>query len=468
MINMIYKFDDHKFFNQIFTQMKQLLILISFLIFGHLVIYAQKKSDPTQSKIEILRELKKIVYADSTRLVEIFKDIHQNPELPFQEKQTSTLIAKELLALGFEVQSGIGKTGVVGTFKNGTGPIVMYRADMDCNAVKETTKVPYASVKYAKNDTGMEVPVMHACGHDAHVTWMLGIAKAMVTLKSNWSGTLILIGQPAEEIGEGADAMAAEMYQKGIPVPDYLLGMHTAPVAVGMYLNMSGDRMAGADQLDVTFFGIGGHGSAPQETKDPIVMSANAILQYQTIISRNLDPQRPAVLTVGAINAGIDNNVIPASVILKLNLRWFNEIDRKLLIDGIKKINEGIAFSNGLPEELYPKIKMKQYVTPLKNNKILVDKINPILELIGGPGKNLQFPPVMGSEDFHHLIKDYPAIPYDYILVGIANPKTFLEANAKGNFFPFFNHNSDFLVDLSAIPYYTIFGSMSLLETFKK
>jgi amidohydrolase len=301
-------------------------------------------------------KVKSLSNADKQRLETIFKDIHQNPELGFMEVRTAAIVAKELKTLGYEVTTGIGKTGVVGILKNGDGPIVMYRADMDCNAVKETTGLPYASTKTVKNNDGIEVPVGHLCGHDLHVTWMLGIAKMMVNLKKEWKGTLIMIGQPSEEPGGGADAMAAEMYKKGVPVPDYLLGMHTAPVAVGYYLNAHGDRMAGADQFDVTFNGIGGHGSTPNVAKDPIVMAANAILQYQTIISRNMDPQKAAVVTVGAINAGVDNNVIPASATLKLNLRWFNQEDRNLMLDGIKRINEGIAYANNLPKELYEAI----------------------------------------------------------------------------------------------------------------
>ena len=241
-------------------------------------------------------------------------------------------------ALGYDVMTGIGKTGVTGILKNGDGPIVMYRADMDCNAVKETTGLPYASLKTSKNEEGVEVPVMHACGHDAHTTWMLGIAKIMVTPKNQWKETLIMIAQPAEEPAGGANAMAAEMYKKGVPEPDYLLGMHTAPAPMGYYLNAAGFRMAGADQLDVTFYGIGGYGSTPQGAIDPIVMAANAILQYQTIISRNIDPQAAAVIAVGAIQAGTDNNVIPASALLKLNLRWFNEADRKLMIERPLKV----------------------------------------------------------------------------------------------------------------------------------
>jgi amidohydrolase len=295
------------------------------------------------------KQLHQMAYADSLRLVEIFKDIHQNPELGFMEVRTSGIIAKELKALGYEVITGIGKTGVVAMLKNGEGPVVMYRADMDCNSVKEITGLPYSSTKTMKKDDGTEVPVMHACGHDAHVTWLLGTAKIMVALKKEWKGTLVLLAQPAEEMLTGAQAMVNDsIYAKGIPVPDYLFGMHTWNIPLGTIDNGIGVRFAGSDQLDVTFYGIGGHGSSPENTKDPIVMACNAVMQYQTIISRNIAAQDVAVLTVGAIHAGGDNNVIPPSAVVKLNLRWFNEKTRNTLLDGIKRINEGIAVANGL------------------------------------------------------------------------------------------------------------------------
>ncbi|MES1226553.1 MAG: amidohydrolase, partial [Bacteroidota bacterium] len=290
-----------------------------------------------------------MAYSDSLRLVEIFKDIHQNPELGFMETRTAGIIAKELKTLGYEVITGIGKTGVVGILKNGVGPVVMYRADMDCNPVKEITGLPYASTKMVKKDDGSEVPVMHACGHDAHVTWLLGIAKIMASLKNEWKGTLVFLAQPAEELILGAQAMVNDnMYEKGVPVPDYLFGMHTWPIPVGTINNAGGARFAGSDQLDVTFYGVGGHGAHPETTKDPIVMASNAVMQYQTIISRNLGAQSDCVLTVGAIQAGSVNNVIPPSALLKLNLRWFNDKDRNTLLNGIKHINEGIAVANDL------------------------------------------------------------------------------------------------------------------------
>ncbi len=421
-----------------------------------------------QSQIDF-KKVKELSTADETRLVSIFKDIHENPELGFMETRTAAIVAKELKTLGYTVMTGIGVTGVVGILKNGEGPIVMYRADMDCNSVVETTGLSYASKKTAKKADGSEVPVMHACGHDAHTTWMLGIAKNMVALKSQWKGTLIMIGQPAEEPGGGAAAMEAEMYKKGVPEPDYLLGMHTAPLPTGYYLNEAGPRMAGADQFDVTFYGKGGHGSSPHEAIDPIVMAANAILQYQTVISRNNDPQAPAVVTVGAVQAGIDNNVIPASAILKLNTRFFNYTVRDSIISRIERINKGIAAANGLPKELYPTITMKGRVSPLTNNKAMVDKINVVLEKLVGPGKNiLGLPAVMGSEDFQHLVINNKKTVYDYFLVGVASAEDTAKAKKEGKMFPYFNHNGDFKVDLKAIPYGTILGTTALLEMFRK
>ncbi|HTE09774.1 MAG TPA: amidohydrolase, partial [Chitinophagaceae bacterium] len=221
------------------------------------------------------RQVKQMAYADSVRLVGIFKDIHQNPELGFMEIRTTGIIAKELKILGYQVLTGIGKTGVVGIFENGNGPTVMYRADMDCNSVKEITGLAYASTKTMKKQDGTETPVMHACGHDAHVTWMMGIAKIMMALKTEWRGTMVFLAQPAEEPLTGAQAMVNDsMYAKGVPVPDYLLGMHTASdFPVGQISNGTGVRMAGSDQLDVTFYGVGAHGSSPQYAKDPIIMA---------------------------------------------------------------------------------------------------------------------------------------------------------------------------------------------------
>jgi len=419
---------------------------------------------------QITKQVHQMAYADSLRMVEIYKDLHQNPELGFMEVRTSGIIAKELKVLGYEVITGIAKTGVVGILKNGEGPIVMYRADMDCNSVKEITGLPYASSKTMKKEDGTEVPVMHACGHDAHVTWLLQVAKMMVALKNYWKGTLVMLAQPAEEPLTGAKAMVnGKMYEKGVPVPDYLFGMHTWPIATGSIINGTGERAAGSDQLDVTFYGVGGHGSTPEVTKDPVVMASNAVMQYQTIISRNIAAQDVAVLTVGAIQGGGDNNVIPASVVIKLNLRWFTEKTRNILLDGIKRINEGIAVANGLPKESYPSILMKGNVFPQVNETFVTTRVNKALTgVIAQENIFTNTLPIMGSEDFNHLVLGNGKTVCDYVIIGTAHPEAYAKAVSEGKRAPFFNHNGNYQVDLAAIPLGAEIGVTALLELFKK
>jgi hippurate hydrolase len=427
---------------------------------------AQKKNPTVFSGQQIISQL---AYADSGRLVEIYKDLHQYPELGFQEVRTSGILAKELQSLGYEVITGLAKTGMAGILRNGNGPVIMYRADMDCNSVKEVTGLPYASTQTMKKEDGTETPVMHACGHDAHVTWLIGIAKIMAAKKDLWKGTLVFIGQPAEEPMTGAKAMEAEMYGKGVPVPDHMFGLHTWPIPVGSINNGYNVRFAGSDQLDVTFQGVGGHGSSPEVTKDPIVMAANAIMQYQTIISRNVAAQEAAVLTVGAIHAGVDNNVIPASATVKLNLRWFNDKTRQTLIDGIQRVNEAVAVANGLPKELYPVINFKSTVSPLVNDTAMVNRVNQSLQSLGGIRNIISnAPSVMGSEDFQHLVKKGSSTVYDYIQVGTASVDEYTKAIKEGKKGPYFNHNGNYKVDLSAIPLGTAIGAVGLMELFRR
>ncbi|MBW4621428.1 MAG: amidohydrolase [Cyanosarcina radialis HA8281-LM2] len=417
-------------------------------------------------KLPTLDRIISLVDKDRDRLVTIFKDIHQNAELGFMETRTAGIVAKELKALGYEVKTGIGKTGVVGILRNGDGPKVMYRADMDANAVAEKTGLPYASTKRVERN-GEEVPVMHACGHDAHTTWMLGVAKTMVALKSEWKGTLILVGQPDEEGGNGATAMMKDgLYtQKGVPLPDYLIAMHTAPGPTGLVANAEGTRMAGFDQLDVVFKGVGGHGSSPHVTKDPIVMTAHAITQYQTIVARAIDPQETAVITVGAVQAGIDNNVIPGESLLKLNLRWFNPGVRETMLKGIGSINNAIARSYGMPENQLPSLTMKGGAPPLVNDKELVDRMSAqLVNFVGQKGLLATFPATTGSEDVQLLMGDNKNIKLDFAFVGVADPALFAKAQAEGLLVPFSNHNANFQVDLNAIPFGTKVGSVMAME----
>src|SRR3954463_6903490 len=293
---------------------------------------------------DLAKRVSSFVDRDEQRLIELFKHLHANPELGFQEVKTAALIAQELKQFGYETHVGIGKTGVVGILKNGTGPVIMFRSDMDALPVLEETGLPYASRATGTSASGSLTPVMHACGHDAHVVFIIGVAKIMKELKADWSGTLVLIAQPAEELIEGARAMVqGGLYDKA-PAPDVLIASHVTPQhATGTASVKAGRRNAGTDQIDVVITGVGGHGSAPHNVKDPITMGALAIIAYQSVVSQSIDPQEPSVLTVGSFQAAIANNGIPDPAPLKANIRWFEPAVRAKLIDGIKRVTDSIA-----------------------------------------------------------------------------------------------------------------------------
>lgn len=403
------------------------------------------------------------VAADEARLIEIFKDLHQHPELGFMEVRTANIVARELESLGYSVTRGIAKTGVVGILRNGDGPTVMYRADMDANAVEEATGLAYASKARATRADGVEVPVAHMCGHDAHVTWLLGMARIMAESKAHWQGTLVLVAQPAEELITGARAMVNDgLYSEhGVPVPDYLLGLHTAPLPVGTVFSAGGVRMAGTDQLDVTFHGVGGHGSMPHTTKDPVIMAATAIMQYQTIVSRMVDPLETAVLTVGSVQAGIDNNVIPHEALLKLNLRYFNDSVREQMLTAIDAVNQGIAEAYGA---VAPTLVMKGGSRPLVNDQPLIGRLNIALrELLSDRQVVSEFPAGTGSEDMHMLLGEHDQVPYAYLIVGVADPQVFQQALQEGRPVPYAPHGPHYIVDLAAIPLGTRIAATSVL-----
>jgi amidohydrolase len=400
----------------------------------------------------VLAQVKAEIGDDTARLNTIFKDLHAHPELPFTETRTAAIVARELKALGFDVTTGIGKTGVVGVMKNGPGKTLWYRADMDANGVEEVTGLPYAAKTKQKLPDGTEEWAMHACGHDAHVTWLLGTARAMARMKSAWSGTLVVYAQPAEEVGLGAQAMVKDgLLERGFPKPDMGFGAHTAPGPVGAVSNSPGVRMAGTDQLDIRFTGLGGHGSTPQMTIDPVVMAAQAVLGYQTIVSRNLDPQATGVITVGAIEAGRDNNVIPQTATLKLNLRWFTPQVREQMLTRIDEVSKGVAIGAGVPADKLPTRTMKGSAVPLDNDPALSAAIDPALKgLLGEKMVVNNFPAVTGSEDFQEVMVA-AKVPYVFLLIGVAPPEQFAAAVKAGKMAPYSNHNPDFFVDLPAV-----------------
>lgn len=409
-----------------------------------------------------------MVDRDEDRLVKTFKHLHANPELGFQEVKTAAVVAKELKDLGYEVHTGIAKTGVVGVLKNGPGPVVMYRGDMDGLPVREATGLDYASKATAPTAGGGFTPVMHACGHDAHVTFLIGVAKVMTELKANWSGTLILVGQPAEEPILGARAMVKDGLYDKVPKPDYLISPHISPAhPAGTAAVKAGRRMAGTDQMDVTIFGVGSHGSSPQLGKDPVVMGALAVIGYQTIISRSVDPQEPTVITVGSFQAGDANNVIPDSATLKLNLRWYDPKVRTQMIEGIKRITDAIAVAADMPKDKMPTYVMKGTAGPVVNDEELVRRAEPAIKLVLGRDKVPQaLPPVMGSEDFQDLAHPYPETKIMYIEIGCGTADA--GENFRKGIMPVANHNPKFKVELPTIAAGTKANAMVLLEVLRK
>jgi len=414
------------------------------------------------------KKVAKLVDQDEERLVKIFKHIHANPELAFREEKTAALVAKEFKELGYETHTGVGKTGVVGVLKNGPGPVVMFRGDMDALPVREATGLPWASKATAPAEGGGFVPVMHACGHDAHVTYLVGVAKVMKELKGEWSGTLVLVAQPAEEVGLGANAMVKDGLYDKVPKADILVASHVIPIyPAGAVSAKAGSRMAGTDQMDVTIYGVGGHGSAPQYAKDPVVMGSMAVLGYQTLISRTVDPQAPAVITVGAFQAGEVNNVIPDSATLKLNLRWFDPKVREQMIEGIKRITDGIAAAADVPKDKMPKYILKGHAGPVVNDEEASRQADAALKRALGQDKVLPgLPPVMGSEDFQNLAAPHPTTKILLVWVG-CGPADVLQPMKKG-VMPAANHNPKFKVELPAIVAGTRANAGVLLEFLKK
>lgn len=426
---------------------------------------AQSKADAVRVAPALIERVHAAIDGDAGRLDALFKDLHAHPEIGFTETRTAGIVAAELKRLGFGVTTGIARTGVVGVLRNGAGPTVWYRADMDANQVRETTGLPYAAQEKQRLSDGTEIDVMHACGHDAHVTWMLGAAQALVALKGEWSGTLVVYAQPAEELGMGAQAMVKDgLWERGFPRPDRAFGMHAAPGPVGLVACAPGVRMAGTDQLDITFLGVGGHGSTPEMTIDPVVLSAQAVLAYQTIVSRTLDPQASAVVTVGAIEAGTDHNVIPERALLKLNLRWFTSDVRERILERIDAINLGLARAAGVPDDRLPTRTMRGHAGPLVNDAALAESVTPDLTSLLGQGKVVpEMPAVMGSEDFQEAFAPL-GTPYLFLLVGVAPPAMYAEALAAGRPQPYSNHNPNFFVELAAIPLGTKVGAVAVLS----
>lgn len=347
-------------------------------------------------------DLRGDIAKDLPSLMTIYRDLHANPELSGQEKRSAGILAAEAKKAGFEVTTGIGGTGVVAVMRNGPGPVVMLRADMDALPVPEQTGLPFASKVKAIGIDGQETPVMHACGHDTHMSAWIGTARRLAAMKDRWSGTLVMIGQPAEEVNQGAAAMIKDGLFTRFPKPQYVVGFHdSASAPAGTVGYAPGYAMAAVDSVDIVVKGVGGHGAAPATTKDPIVLAARIVTTLQTLAAREIDPQDAVVVTVGSIHGGSKHNIIPSEVKLQLTVRSYSKETRAHLLDGIKRIARGEAIAAGLPEELMPVV--STFGTPgiaTYNDVPLTERLAAAFKARFGDARVQQSKPVMVSEDF--------------------------------------------------------------------
>jgi hippurate hydrolase len=375
---------------------------------------------------------------DSDTLLAHYRHLHRNPELSLQERNTSAYLAEQLEATGFDVVIGIGGYGLVATLQNGDGPVILFRADMDALPVEEQTGLPFSSTARADNQAGEDVPVMHACGHDIHMTVLLGIAREMAADRAGWNGTLLLIAQPAEEIGAGARAMLDDGLYERFPVPDYNLAFHVSPdLPAGSIGYVSGYALANVDSVDITIQGVGGHGAYPQKTKDPIVIAARTVLALQTLVSRELPPLESAVVTVGSIHGGTKHNIIPDSVKLQLTVRSYSEETRDFLLRRIGEISRGIAQSAGLPDDLLPRVIVKDEYTPaVYNAPDLISRVVPVLKSTLGETAVTAVDPVMAGEDFARYGRTEAHIPGALLWLGAVNPMQYQSARQRGEALP--------------------------------
>jgi amidohydrolase len=383
-----------------------------------------------------------------TPLPDLYRWLHTHPELSFAEKETSKRVAEELRAAGFEVTEHLGGNGIVAVLKNGAGRTLMIRSDLDALPVQEQTGLPYASTMTTKDDTGAEVSVMHACGHDVHMTTLVGTARWAAANKRAWQGTLILIGQPAEERVGGALAMLKDGLFTKFPKPDYCIALHVAADApAGTVGYTEGFTTANVNSVDVVVRGVGGHGAWPHKTKDPVVLAAEIVLALQTLVSREIDPQESAVVTVGSIHGGAKRNVIPDKVTLQLTLRSYAPEVRKHLLDGVRRIAEGQARAAGLPDDLLPLVSETPEATwATYNDPKLTQRWANALKTKLGPANVAAKKPVMGSEDFSEFGRTPENVPICMVWLGAVKPDTFEAAQKSGKTLPSL-HSSQFAPD---------------------
>jgi amidohydrolase len=386
------------------------------------------------------QEVTALVDQQLPSLLTTYKSIHAAPELSHHEAQTSALLAEELRKAGYSVTERVGKYpdgsqayGVVGVLKNGAGPTLLVRTDLDALPVTEDTGLPYASTVRSKNPAGQDVGVMHACGHDIHITTMIGVARNMAALKSQWHGTLMLIGQPSEETIDGAKAMMADHLYERFGRPDMAIALHDSNFAAGKVSVVSGPALASSTSINVTMRGVGTHGAAPEAGKDPIVMASEFVVALQTIVSRSIPPDQPAVVTVGDIHGGTKRNIIPDEVKMELTTRCYSEAVRQTIISGVDRTAKGIAIAAGVPEDRMPIVKvLDDESTPATINDVEFSaRLRKIFIAKLGAENVIDRQAIMGSEDFGIFSMDHK-IPAVIFWLGAYDPKKIAESERTG------------------------------------
>ena len=367
-------------------------------------------------------------------LRDLYFHIHSHPELSFHEEQTSERLATELEKLGMEVTKRVGGFGVVGVFRNGDGPTVMIRTDMDGLPVREETGVPYASKVQTTDDNGNEVYVMHACGHDMHMTVWTGTVRLLTEMREQWKGTLVAIAQPAEERGTGAKAMLGDGLYRRFPRPDFALALHCdAGLPAGQIGYREGFAMANVNSVDITVRGYGGHGAYPHRTKDPIVIAAQTVIALQTIVSREVPPVEPAVITVGSFHGGTKHNIIPNEVKLQLTVRSYTDTVRELLLSSIRRVCHGTAKAAGVPEDLHPIVKVLDESTPATyNSPELVDRATAVMRRILGETNVVRLEQKTWGEDFGRYGRVEPRVPIFMFTLGTVPPAVYRASQEPG------------------------------------
>jgi amidohydrolase len=393
------------------------------------------------------------VNGEMSGLVGTYKGIHEHPELSHHEEHTAALLAGELRKAGYTVTERVGKYpdgtqayGVVAILENGAGPRLLIRADMDALPIVEETGVAYASHVMTKNAAGQEVGVMHACGHDVHVTTMIGTARALAAERAKWHGTLMLVGQPSEETIDGAKALLADHLYERFGTPDLAIALHdTNTRAAGTVSITSGPALTSSTSVDVVMRGVGGHGALPHLAKDPVVMAGEFIVQLQTIVSRQENPRDPAVVTIGAIHGGTKRNIIPNEVKMELTTRAYSDAARQIIVDGIRRTAQGVALSAGVPADLAPIVTvLEAESTPVMyNDPALAARVKAALIQALGAQNVFDEEPGMASEDFGVLGLDGRKIPTTMFWLGAMDPAKFAEAHTAGKLLPG-PHNSRF------------------------